>query len=224
MLKIYHPTTQLVNQEMRAKICRMATSLATMTFSTDPENWDNIYVKLEHIQYIVDFLNKLYSHKNMGMIDFSEEKRRSEHLGDMRFMENILKFINLDSVLFFKEGNERDICQIFSDYLLRVCKHELFIVDGNSDDVKTTGWNSMQLNDKFIGLLRMRNCVVKASFGKYRKTQAFTEWLKKRKEQGDTAETSNILESSPAQPSTEKRFMPADFIANTKSPKGTKAA
>jgi hypothetical protein len=219
LLQKYHPTTQLINQEMRAKICRMAISLATMTFSTDPEDWNVIYVKLEHAGYIVDFLDKLYSHKNMGMIEFSNEKRRTEVLGDMRFMMNILKFIDLDAVLSFKEGTERDLCQIFSDYLLKVGKYEVFIVDGKSDEVRTAGWNAVQLNDKFIGLLRARNCIGKTTFGRYRKTEVFTEWLKKRKELGDSAETSDILESSSAKQDTPKRYLPTDFISGNKGSK-----
>lgn len=224
LLKSYHSSTQLINQEMRAKICRMATSLASMTFSTDPDNWDMVYVKLDHIKYITNFLNHLYSHRNMGMLDFSAEKRRSENLGDMRFMMNILKYISTDAVLYFKEGSERDICQIFSDYLLKVGRSELVIVDGNSDDIKTSGWNAMQVNDKFIGLLRTRNCIVKTSFGKFRKTEAFTMWLKDRKVKGDSAETSNILESATIEPNFKERFVPADFISNHKNNKSGKAA
>jgi hypothetical protein len=118
LLGIFHPSTQLVNQEMRAKLCRMAISLATMTFSTDPDDWNIIMVKNEHVVYITNFLIKLYSHKNMGMIEFSEEKRSQEYIGDMRFMMNILKYVDVRTVLQFKDGTERDIGHIFSDYLL----------------------------------------------------------------------------------------------------------
>jgi len=219
LLEKFHPTTQLINQEMRAKICRMSTSLATFLFSTDPENWDVIYVKLEHIKYITDFLDKLYSHKNMGMIEFSEEKKRSEVLGDMRFMMNILDVVDLESVMSFKEGTERDICQIFSDYLLRVGKCEMAIVDGKTDEIKTMGLNAFQLNDKFVGLLRARNCISKTSFNKYRKTEIFTEWLKKRKAQGDSAERSDILQSASSKSSTAKHYVPSDFISYNKGAK-----
>ena len=216
LLKTYHPITQMVNQEMRAKLCRMAISLATMTFSTDPEDWNVIFVKNEHVKYMVEFVYKLYSNKNMGMIEFSEEKRRAEYIGDMRFMMNILKYVDIESVLGFKEGNERDICQIFSDYLFKVTKYNLFIVDGKSDETKSSGLKSFEINDKFIGLLRARNCITK-SFNKYRKTEVFTEWLKKRKEQGAAAETSDILELTSSEQTATSAYMPKDFIEHNKS-------
>ena len=138
---------------------------------------------------------------------------------NMRFMMNILDVVDLESVMSFKEGTERDICQIFSDYLLRVGKCEMAIVDGKTDEIKTMGLNAFQLNDKFVGLLRARNCISKTSFNKYRKTEIFTEWLKKRKAQGDSAERSDILQSASSKSSTAKHYVSSDFISYNKGAK-----
>lgn len=209
MLDKFHASTQLVNQEMRAKLCRCAISLATMTFSTDKDDWNIIYVTKDHVRYMVEFLTKLYSHKNMGMVEFTESKRRQEELGDMKFMMNILDYVDLDSVVDFKEGSERDICCIFSDYLLRVSRNELFIVDGKVDR-KTTGWRSHEINDKFIGLLRARNCITRSFRNRYKKTDAYTDWLQKRKALGNDAPRSNVLENRSPEPLSASALLPAD--------------
>lgn len=214
LLEKFHSSTQLVNQEMRAKLCRCAISLATMTFSTDKDDWNIIYVTKDHVRYMVDFLMKLYSHKNMGMIEFTESKRRQEDLGDMKFMMNILEYVDIDSVLDFKEGMERDICCIFSDYLLQVTRGEMFIVDGKSDR-RTTGWRAHEANDKFIGLLRARNCITRSFRNRYKKTEVFTEWLQKRKAAGREAPRSNILDNRSPEP------LSADALMSTASKKNT---
>ena len=100
----------------------------------------------------------------------------------------------------------------------------MLIVDGKSDEEKTSGLTIYQLNDKFIGLLRARNCICKTTFGRYRKTEVFTEWLKERKARGDSAETSNILETSASKPPVEKHYIPADIMADIKSSKRKSAA
>jgi hypothetical protein len=85
------------------------------------------------------------------------------------------------------------------------------------NDKLSNGYPSYQLDSKFIGILRARKCITKSAFGKYRKTEAFTEWLKKRKEQGDSAETSNILEPESSKQNFESRVISADFIKDYKS-------
>lgn len=216
MLSIFHSGTQLVNQEMRAKLCRMAISLASMTYSTFPDDYNCIYVRKEHVEYMVNFLIRLYSHKNMGMIEFTDEKRRSEQLGDMKFMMNILEYIDIESIIEFKEGNEKDLCTVFADYLIKVSEGSLYIVEASCNKVSTRQRN-YSLDSKFIGILRARKCFVKSSKGSYRKTEAFTEWLKKRRAQGDSAETSNILELKPAQQNPRFEFISGDFIKSAKS-------
>ena len=193
LLEKFHPSSQLINQEMRAKLARMSISLATMLFSTPDDDWNSILVKCEHVEYIIKMLGKLYCHPNIAMDEFSEEKREQEKLRDMSFMMNILNYVDIDAVLNFKEGNEKDICCRFADYLLRVTKSELYIVDGNCDR-KSVGYKSHEVNDKFIGLLTARNCIVKTRRNKYKKTEVFTNWLLDRKRKGNSAEQSDILE------------------------------
>jgi hypothetical protein len=202
MLAMFHQTTQLVNQEMRAKLCRLSISLATMLFSTKEGDWNTIYVKKEHLKYMVDFLTTLYSSKNMGMIEYTNDKRRMEKLGDMRFMMNILKYVDISALMAFKEGNEKEIFNLFADYLVRITKYEVNIVDGKSDAHPSTGYKINEAQMKFMGLVVARNCFSKIRSNRYKKTEAFTDWLSKRKDQGDKAETSDILEVANSQRSS----------------------
>jgi len=210
LLKKFHPSSQLVNQEMRAKLARMAISLATMLFSTPVDNWECIFVKCEHVVYIVEFLTALYSHPNVAMDEFSNDKWRQAKLGDMEFMKNIMKYVSLDSILSIKEASEKDICCMFSDYLLRVSRSELYIVDGKTNRV-SSGYRSHEVNDKFIGLLTARNCIVKTRRNKYKKTEVFCDWLLARKRKGKDAESSDILEVSGPKYDPARGFNPEEF-------------
>ena len=57
LLNKFHSSTQLVNIEMRAKVFRMATAIATMLYSIPPNNdWDKVYVTREHVDHICKFI------------------------------------------------------------------------------------------------------------------------------------------------------------------------
>ena len=213
LLDVFHPSSQLVNQEMRAKICRMAIAVATEQFSTDGNDYGTVLVKCEHADFITDMLMRIYGPgQNIGLYEYSQEIRRNEQLGGMKFMMSILKVVDIESVLAFKEGSTKDIMYMFSDYLLRVTRGEMFIVDGKSDR-KTTSWKAYELGDKFIGLLLARNCIGKMrKNNQFRKTDAFAEWLRLRKEAGDAAEQSDILENNAADADFGGGFKPADLV------------
>lgn len=193
LLTKFHRSTQLINQEMRAKLIRLSTSLATMLFSTYYEDYNKLYVKKEHVEYISNFLENLYSNNNIGLKDYSELKWKSENLGDMTFMKNILKYVNVDSLLTFSEGTEKDICSYFMDYLIKVMDREMYIPLSNNDNEKKFGMKLFDLQPRFISLLSARNCIKKTRRGRYMKTEQFNRWLKgyiNDKEKDDT----NILE------------------------------
>ena len=199
MLQKYHSSTQLVNQEMRAKLMRMSVSLASMLFSTSDETCEKILVKKEHLDYLCEFLDKIYSSPNMRMDLFSKEKNAQNQLGNMDFMENILKYVSLDMVIqHMNECTEKDIGYIFADYVLRVMRSELYIVSGTNDGDKYTGLRNYEIIPKLIGLLMARNCVIRGKYGKFRKTESFTKWLWERKRNEGKCTFSTILETKVA--------------------------
>jgi len=193
MNRKYHSSTQLVNQEMRAKLVRMAVSTATMLYSTPEDDWNKVLVRKEHLDYVVEFLNFIYCHKNMELDKYSEQKRASETLGDMNFMENICKYIDINQLNSENEFTERAIHQIFYDYLQRVQTGHMLIPDARSDGATSTFLKIFESVPKLIGLLISRNCFSRTRRGTYRKTDQFTQWIAMRKE-NENATVSNILE------------------------------
>jgi hypothetical protein len=194
LLTKFHRSTQLINQEMRAKLTRLSTSLATMLFSTLDDDHNKIYVKKIHVEYMTEFLEKLYSSKNLAMDDYSELKWKSESLGDMTFMKNILKYVNVDSLLTFTEGTEKDICNYFMDYLIKVMDREMYIPLANDDQDKRFGMKLFELQPRFISLLSARNCIKKTRRGRYMKTEQFNKWLKEFSEHEQRNDTTSVLE------------------------------
>ena len=194
MMEKYHPSTQLVNQEMRAKLIRMSISLATMLYSTSKDDWNKIFVKKEHLDHVVKFLNFLYDHENMKMDQYSAMKKNAETLGDMRFMMNICEYIDLNPLFREEEFTERAIHQIFYDYLHLVSRAKMYMPNAKSDKFLNTKIMVHEANQKLLGILTARNCLVRTRRGTYKKTTMFNSWLAERMKLGDNAEKSYILE------------------------------
>lgn len=194
LLAMFHSSTQLINQETRLKVARMAKSLAVMCYSTVEGDWEKVYVKKEHVDFIVRLLIRLYCHRNMGFDIYSKQQRSQEKLGDMRFMENIIKYIEPSSLLLEDEFSDKTLQQIFSDYLQRVWDAQLAIVDARDDKMRTTRIPIHQGLPKLINTLVARRCLIRVR-NFYRKTAIFNEWLKDMMEVNNGRELSNILEN-----------------------------
>ncbi len=194
MMEKYHPSTQLVNQEMRAKLIRMSISLATMLYSTVENNWNKIFVKKEHLKHVVGFLNFLYDHKNMKMDQYSAMKKSAETLGDMKFMMNICEYIDINPLFREEELTERRIHQIFMDYTQLIPKRKIYMPNAKSDKFMSTAMLVHDATQKLLGVLTARNCLIPTKRGTYKKTPMFNSWLAERMKLGDLAERSDILE------------------------------
>jgi len=193
MLSKFHASTQLVNQEMRAKLVRLSVALAGILVST--KDFERIYVKKVHVDYIVKFLEKEYSSKNMNLDTYSKIQIQSEVLGDMRFMENIMKYVDLYAIMNIEEVNEMAMLHIFNDYVQRVAEGRLSIVDAMNDNSKSSGgMRPIDVLHKLVGVMVTRNCLIRTRYGRYRKSSMFDRWLNNRLEMGKNANYSNILE------------------------------
>lgn len=194
LLQIFHPSTQLINQETRAKLVRLSVSLATLLYSTPKNNPNKILVKREHLDYIKEFIKELYSSKNMGMDEYSKMKYECEYLGNMDFMSNISKYVDLKPLYREAEFSDRSLSTIFIDYVHMVNKKELFIPDAKTDSRLSTGLFVNDAISKLIGILTTRNCLIRVKKGMYKKSPMFKKWIEERIKLGDKAPTSNLLE------------------------------
>jgi hypothetical protein len=192
MLEKYHRDTQLVNQEFRLKLLRMAMAVAGMLYSTPDNDWNKLYVKKEHVMHVMRFLDKIYCYPNMRLDEFSRQKKRSETLGDMRFMENILKYISIKDLINENEFTQAGMQQVFYDYLDKVQGGRLFMVDAKTDKERSTRVFINLGIQKLIATLVSRNCLIRRKYN-YRKTEQFANWLLSM-EDVDEREFSDILE------------------------------
>jgi hypothetical protein len=196
MLEKFHKSTQLVNQEMRAKLARLSISLASMLYSTLENDYNKIYVKNEYVMYMMDYLTKIYCGKNMYLDRYSDIQKKQENLGDMAVMINMLKYVDMNLFMQYSEFSVDDIKVIFAGVLSRVSNNKLCLVDGVTDD-KIRGKPVNDLLPILVNLLLSRNCIVKVNNRKYQKTDKFNKWLSDRINdigEGKHVDQSSILE------------------------------
>ena len=84
--------------DQRIKIARLAVAAACCMFSTTDGN--DVVVTPEHVDFVVDFMNKLYTAKSMGYDKMSEDVKESSDASDERIKELRTKFLMLPAVSF----------------------------------------------------------------------------------------------------------------------------
>ena len=67
--------------DQRIKIARLAISVACCLFSTD-ETYNNVVVKPEHVDFVVDFMNEAYCAKSFGYDKLSEQEHATTDTSD----------------------------------------------------------------------------------------------------------------------------------------------
>jgi len=197
LLNKFHPSSQLVNIEIRAKVLRMSVSIATMLYSIPPNNdWNKIYVTKEHVDFICTTLMRLYCHPNIALDRYSEAKYQAEKLGDMRFMEGIIKYIGYDQLIKEDEFTESTFRQVFFDYIDAVISNRAFIVSAKNDNERSCSYKyASDVCYKLINLLCHRNCFERTSNRMFRKTEMFSKWLIEKRDSG--YEGSDYLDVTP---------------------------
>lgn len=193
MLKKYDPRTQLVNQEARVKITRCAISLAKMLYSTpDNSNPEKVVVKKVHATYIAYWMDRLYSHSNMRLDVLSNQWKKMSSLGDMRFMENIVKYIDIQPLINESKFTKESIHQIYYDYLELVEERKIAMEGGNGERRKifVSAYHGV---NKLISVMISRNCLTRGRGSIYNKTPMFDKWLFEIKDK-PKHELSNVLE------------------------------
>ena len=173
LLKKFHPSSQLVNIEIRAKVLRMSVAVATMLYSIPPNNdWNKIYVTREHVDFMCRFLVRCYCHPNMALDRYSEARYKSEALGDMRFMEAIIKYTGYDQIIKEDEFSESTFRQVFFDYIDAVIANRAFIISAKDDKDRSCAYKyASDVCNKLINLLCNRNCFERTSNRMFKKTE-----------------------------------------------------
>jgi MCM P-loop domain len=66
--------------DQRLKIARLAVSCACRLYSVDPVNPRKVLVKKEHVQFVVDLLNRCYRAKNMQLDRVADKERKKSNI------------------------------------------------------------------------------------------------------------------------------------------------
>lgn len=176
--KIFDDKTQLVNGEIPAKLVRCATSIALRTVSIYDEDYSKVLVKKEHVKYIVDWMIRVYSGPNFKLDVYSETVRRARQMGDMRFMDNILRYVDPVTLISTDKFSNQTLPTVFGEYINKVTAGKCWIVSSINDNDKVTGLNFHECANRLISLLVARRCL-KLEGSRYVKTSMFSEWLSK---------------------------------------------
>ncbi|HUT43370.1 MAG TPA: hypothetical protein VMW95_03455, partial [Desulfobacterales bacterium] len=186
LLKKFHSSSQLINIEIRAKVLRMSVSVATMFYSIPPSNdWNKIYVTKEHVDFICRFILRNYCHPNMALDRYSEAVYKAEMLGDMRFMEAIVKYTGYDQLIREDEFTENTVKQVFFDYIHAVIDGRAVIVDAKDEGERSCSFKyASDVCTKLINLLCERNCFRRTTKRMFKKTEMFSSWLIEKRDAG----------------------------------------
>jgi hypothetical protein len=90
MCSIFSGVIPLVDKgSQQLKIARLSASLAALTFSTDDE-MNTVIVRECHVQYITEWLTKVYSSRRMGYLSYSKAKTAASTLEDPEEVKALL--------------------------------------------------------------------------------------------------------------------------------------
>ncbi len=151
--------------DQRLKLTRLATALAVRTFST--EDNATVCVRKCHVEYVSEYLEKIYSSAACGYLDYSNLIKKENEIKDKDFIiESLIKLPFAKSVV--ETFLDTKVFTIFD------------IID----------WTELEVDEcrKLIGLFVRNNAIKRYKRG-YIKNQAFIALLKEMKEKELTNET-----------------------------------
>jgi hypothetical protein len=146
---------------MRLKLARLSAALAARTFSTD-ETRENIVVRNCHVQYVHDFLSRIYSTHTFGYLEYSEAIQLNETLVDVDLIK--------------KRINDTPFPRDFCKQILRAPMVDM------ADLQDWTGWQRDNANDLLSFFVRKH--AIRRAGRNYMKTPPFIELVKHMLENG----------------------------------------
>jgi len=141
--------------DQRIKILRLAAGLAARTYSCDEHS--NLVVRTCHVQFIEQFLNRIYSSKALGYKDFS-----AKQLGE-------LKIDDVGGVI--KIMQDQPHCQDLIEGLIEAEQIR-------AEDIINLTEYDMAASNALISQLVRHGCIKRTRRGGYSKTSAFIDILK----------------------------------------------
>ena len=83
--------------DQRIKIARLAIAAACCVVSTD-DTYENVIVKPEHVDFVVDFMNEVYCAKSFGYDKLSEQEHETSDTSDTNIAKLRMSFLTLPIV------------------------------------------------------------------------------------------------------------------------------
>jgi hypothetical protein len=155
----YHPAIPLVEPaDQRLKLARLACAAAARTYSTD-ETGEVLVVTPEHVEFVVNYLNRIYNSRSMSYGEYSDQMRGGEVLEESE-EDDVRREIDL-------WGSTRDGAIAFFRQA-RIFK--------KSDLVDVVGWEDTEAKSK-LRFLASRKCI-RATREGYVKQPAFIALLR----------------------------------------------
>jgi len=78
----YHASVPIVEPaDQRLKLARLSVAVAARVFSADP-SFERIVVRPEHVRFVADYLDRIYSQPSMAYDEYSAQMRAGEQLTD----------------------------------------------------------------------------------------------------------------------------------------------
>jgi hypothetical protein len=153
--------------DMRNKLARLAASLACRTYSRANRDAQSISVRPCHVEYVVQYLDRVYSSQAFGYADYSRAVRAQEGLTDEKAVrEKVLQ----------------------APFLLEFIESVLVTQDIEMRDLQDwCGWEYDQARELLSFLVRKRALV--RDRNAYRKTPHFIELLKQMRDDPATKES-----------------------------------
>lgn len=152
--------------DQRLKLLRLAAGLAARTYSCDANG--NLVIRNCHVQFVEEFLNRIYSSKALGYKDFS-----AKQLGELR-LDNpeAVKKILLD----------QPHCSSLIDGLIEAEQIR-------AEDIINLTEHDMSGANGVISQLVRNGCISRNRRGGYKKTSAFIDILKEMSRQNNGNQT-----------------------------------
>ncbi|KKN43305.1 hypothetical protein LCGC14_0704570 [marine sediment metagenome] len=138
--------------EQRIKLAKLSVAAAARFFSTD-DSGEKIIVKPEHIVFVYQYLEKIYSNPSFRYDEWSERQLGKKKLGDIEAVNLLIE----------------------NRYVIPLLESELL----NITDVEHIVGNR-PLANSIISTLRLEGCLQKTGPSVYKKTPAFIDYLRDR--------------------------------------------
>jgi len=154
---IFHESIPIVDRgSMRYKLAKLAASLACRTFS-HTDDAESLLVRKCHVEYVSQFLERIYSRQSFGYLDYSKAVQTATTLKDAEFIAR--RFETMPS------GED-------------VCRNMLYAATIELQDLQDWSGTDRNISQLLLSFLVQKNALVREA-RHYRKSAPFIALLRK---------------------------------------------